>query len=77
MLFLQYNGLLTPLFEEKDIRAAKGAGWGLKTIGRYYPLVAYKWLINSLVIEKRRPLVIVKRKALTYLPDEMKQTFFA
>ena len=68
---------ISPLFEEKDIRAAKGAGWGLKTIGRYYPLVAYKWLINSLVIEKRRPLVIVKRKALTYLPDEMKQTFFA
>jgi len=66
---------ISPLFEEKDIRAAKGVGWGLKTIGRYYPLIAYEWLTNALVIEKRHPLAIVKRKALTYLPDEMKQTF--
>ena len=63
---------ISPLFEEKDIHAAKGIGWGLKTIGRYYPLIAYKWLTNALVTEKRHPLAIVKRKALTYLPDEMK-----
>ena len=67
---------INPLFEEKDIQAAKGIGWGLKTMGRYYPLIAYEWLINALVLEKRQPLAIVKRKALTYLPDEMKQTFF-
>jgi 3-methyladenine DNA glycosylase AlkD len=67
---------ISPLFEEKDMRAAKGVGWGLKTIGRYYPLIAYEWLTNALVVEKRQPLVIVKRKALTYLPDEMKQTFY-
>jgi len=64
---------ISPLFEEKDIRAAKGVGWGLKTIGRYYPLIAYEWLTNALISEKRHPLAIVKRKALTYLPSEMKQ----
>jgi hypothetical protein len=67
---------ISPLFEEKDIRAAKGIGWGLKTIGRYYPLIAYEWLKNALAVEKRHPLAIVKRKAFTYLPDEMKHTFF-
>jgi len=67
---------ICPLFEEKDIRAAKGIGWGLKTIGRYYPLIAYEWLTNAFVIEKRHPLAVVKRKALTYLPDEMKQMFY-
>ncbi len=66
---------ISPLFEEKDMRAAKGVGWGLKTIGHYYPLIAYEWLRNALFIEKRQPLAIIKRKALTYLPDEMKQTF--
>ena len=67
---------ISPLFEEKDMRAAKGVGWGLKTIGRYYPLIAYEWLTKAMVIEERHPLVIVKRKALTYLPDEMKQMFY-
>ena len=68
---------ISPLLEEKDIRAAKGVGWGLKTIGRYYPLIANEWLTNALLIEKRHPLAIVKRKALTYLPNEMKQTFLS
>ena len=68
---------ISPLFEEKDIRAAKGVGWGLKTIGRYYSLTAYEWLTNALITEKRKPLAVVKRKALTYLPDEMKRTFLS
>ena len=66
---------INPLFEEKDMRAAKGIGWGLKTIGRYYPQIAYKWLTNALIIEKRHPLSIIKRKALTYLPEKMKRIF--
>jgi len=57
------------------MRAAKGIGWGLKTIGRYYPSIAYEWLTNALLIDKRHSLAIVKRKAVTYLPDEMKQVF--
>jgi 3-methyladenine DNA glycosylase AlkD len=66
---------ISPLLEESDMRAAKGVGWGLKTLGRYYTRIAYEWLTNALVIEKRHPLAIIKRKALTYFPDEMKQTF--
>jgi hypothetical protein len=29
--------LLAPLFAERDLAAIKGVGWGLKTIGRFYP----------------------------------------
>lgn len=28
---------IEPMFEERDLSAAKGVGWGLKTLGRYYP----------------------------------------
>jgi len=68
---------ISPLFEENDIRAAKGVGWGLKTMGRYYPLAACEWLAHALITEKRKPLAVVRRKALTYLPDEIKQTFLS
>jgi len=66
---------INPLLEEKDMRAAKGVGWGLKTIGRYYPQIAYEWLTNALIIKKRHPLSIIKRKALTYLSEKMKRIF--
>ena len=59
--------LLTPQICERDIRILKGIGWGLKTLGRYYPelLVPYmKKQLNS----KRISAVIIK-KCVTYLDD--------
>ena len=64
-----------PMLDEKEYQAAKGIGWGLKTLGRYYPRLAFEWLTAALIIEKRQPLAIIRRKALTYLPSEMKQSF--
>ena len=53
---------LGPMFEERAIQAAKGVGWGYKTIGRYYPKTACEWLTHALSVEKRRPMAVVKRK---------------
>lgn len=65
---------IKPMLEEKEYQAAKGVGWGLKTLGRYYPHLAFEWLTEALIVEKRRPLAIIRRKALKYLPSEMKQS---
>ena len=66
---------LEPMFEEWDIDAVKGIGWGLKTLGKYYPDLLTNWL-NVQVLQRqrrhRRPMVT---KALTYLPDEFKAEF--
>jgi hypothetical protein len=35
---------LEPMFSEQDMDAAKGAGWALKTLGRYYPEAVAPWL---------------------------------
>lgn len=69
----QLFDFLSPLLEERDIRAAKGIGWGLKTLGRYYPALAADWLRQQLFDQHRQPIAIVRRKALTYLPDNVKQ----
>ena len=66
---------LSPMLEERNIDAAKGIGWGLKTIGRYYPAVAGDWLGEELLMRQRKPLVVVKRKALQYLPEYIKRKF--
>ena len=63
---------LSPVFEEQDIRAAKGIGWGLKTLGRYYPDIARDWLFEELITQQKKPRAITRRKALTYLPDDLK-----
>jgi 3-methyladenine DNA glycosylase AlkD len=67
--------LLEPMFEERDIDAVKGIGWGLKTLGKYYPDSLAHWL-NVQVLQRqrrhRRPMVT---KALTYLPDNFKVEF--
>ena len=62
--------LLTPLIKERDIRFHKGIGWGLKTLGRYYPhlLVTY---MKKQISEKRISAVII-RKCITYLDDVSK-----
>ncbi len=60
-------GFLEPMFEERDMDAVKGVGWGLKTLGRYYPALTADWLRQQ-VVERRRPhRTLMLRKALTYL----------
>jgi len=58
---------LAPMFEERDVDAVKGVGWGLKTLGKYYPGLTADWLTQQ-VAQHRRPRALMLRKALTYLP---------
>ena len=60
--------LLEPMFEEKDEDAVKGIGWGLKTVGKYYPDVLTDWLAHQVIHRQRRPRALMLRKALAYLP---------
>lgn len=64
--------LLEPMFEEWDMDAVKGAGWGLKTLGKYYPDVVADWLTKQVVFRHRRHRALMLRKALTYLSDEQR-----
>jgi len=63
--------LLAPLIEERDISALKGIGWGLKTIGRYYPDLLVPFLRRELATKRPRKLLL--RKATTYLDGDRKQ----
>ena len=55
---------LEPLFSERDLNAAKGIGYGLKTLGKFYPGLLSQWLPAQL----RRPhRSLMLLKALTYL----------
>ena len=58
-----------PMFEEKNVDAIKGVGWGLKTMGRYNPDLLTSWLRQQLVHQQRHPRALMLRKALTYLSD--------
>lgn len=60
---------LDPMFIEQDLDAVKGAGWALKTLGRYYPAAVTQWLEREVV---RRPhyRALMLRKAVTYLPPK-------
>jgi hypothetical protein len=58
---------LEPVFEEDDPDAIKGLGWGLKTLGKYYPDPTAAWLEEQLVRRGRHPRALMLRKALTYL----------
>jgi hypothetical protein len=60
---------LEPMFEEWDMSAVKGVGWGLKTLGRYYPDLVADWLATRVVPGQRRHRALMLRKALTYLSD--------
>ena len=64
---------LVPLFEEKQIDAVKGIGWGLKTLGRYYPQLTTPWLVEQVVNRQRPYHATMLRKALTYLSKEERQ----
>jgi hypothetical protein len=63
---------LDPLFEERDQDAIKGVGWGLKTLGRYYPELVTDWLVQQIAQHKRHPRALMLHKAMTYLPAEQR-----
>ena len=63
---------MTPMFTEWDMDAAKGVGWGLKTLGRYYPDILTNWLVKQLSDQQHRYRAIVLRKSITYLPESNK-----
>jgi hypothetical protein len=60
-------GFLEPMFSERETDAVKGIGWGLKTLGRFYPELLSGWLHDQCVIEGRPHRRLMLRKALTYL----------
>ena len=62
-------GPLSLYFEEKDTRIIKGTGWGLKTLGRYYPDLVVDFFKSQ---KGRIPSPLLIRKATTYLQPEMK-----
>jgi len=61
-----------PMFEEWEIDAVKGVGWGLKTLGRHYPDLVADWLAQQVVQRQRRHRKLTLRKALTFLSDEQR-----
>lgn len=60
---------LEPMFEEWDMDAVKGVGWGLKTLGRHYPDSLVGWLPAQLA---RRHRALILSKALTYLSADLR-----
>jgi 3-methyladenine DNA glycosylase AlkD len=63
---------LEPMFEEREMDAVKGVGWGLKTLGRHYPDLVADWVAQQVVHRQRRHRALMLRKALTYLSDEQR-----
>jgi len=64
--------LLEPMFEERNLDALKGVGWGLKTIGKYYPGLISEWLADQMFENQSHPRALMLRKALTYLPESQR-----
>jgi 3-methyladenine DNA glycosylase AlkD len=62
--------LLAPMFTERNVDVIKGVGWGLKTLGRYYPELVADWLVQQAARPHR---ALMLRKATTYLPTELRQ----
>jgi hypothetical protein len=62
--------LLEPMFEEWEMDAVKGVGWGIKTLGKHYPELVTGWLAEQVVHRRRRHRAIMLRKATTYLSEE-------
>jgi 3-methyladenine DNA glycosylase AlkD len=63
---------LDPMFSEWNLDATKGVGWGLKTLGRYYPDLVADWLAEQVVHRQRRHRALMLRKAQTYLSHEQR-----
>jgi hypothetical protein len=64
--------LLEPMFEEWEMPAAKGVGWGLKTLGKQYPDLLVEWLVEDVVPDQRHHRAVMLNKALTYLSAEQR-----
>jgi 3-methyladenine DNA glycosylase AlkD len=61
--------LLDPMFSEKEYDAVKGVGWGLKTLGKFYPELLADWL----VLQVRKPhSALMMRKAMKFLTPELR-----
>ena len=60
---------LSPMFEEREMDAVKGVGWGFKTLGKYYPQLMAAWLPGQMARPHR---ALMLRKALTYLTPEQR-----
>ncbi|MBI3241521.1 MAG: DNA alkylation repair protein, partial [Chloroflexi bacterium] len=58
---------LEPMLEEQEMDAVKGIGWGLKTLGKFYPETTTAWLEKQ-VAQRPNYRALILRKALTYLP---------
>lgn len=63
---------IEPLFEEREMEAIKGIGWGLKTLGKHYPEHTAHWLEKQVVQQQRPYRALMLRKALTYLSEEQR-----
>jgi 3-methyladenine DNA glycosylase AlkD len=63
---------LEPMFEEWEMSAVKGVGWGLKTLGKHYPDLMADWLAEEVVSGERHHRALMLRKALTYLSQEQR-----
>ena len=63
---------LDPMFEEWDMDVVKGVGWGLKTLGQYYPHLLTNWLVEQVVHRQRHHRALMLRKPLTYLSEEQR-----
>jgi hypothetical protein len=63
---------LEPMFGERNLDAVKGVGWGLKTLGKYYPDLVADWLAEQVGQRQRKPRALMLRKAHTYLSAEQR-----
>jgi DNA alkylation repair enzyme len=63
---------LEPMFEERNLDAVKGVGWGLKILGKYYPDLVTDWLAEQVEQRGRKPRASMMRKAQTYLSAEQR-----
>ena len=64
---------LEPMFEEWDVNAVKGVGWGLKTLGRHYPDLVADWVARQVVQRQRKHRALMVRKAVKYLSEEQRR----
>lgn len=62
--------LCEPLLEEREMRAVKGVGWGLKTLGGQYPELVSDWLHEQIVVAGKRPRALMLRKATKLLSED-------
>ncbi len=61
---------IEPMYGEKNVDAVKGIGWGLKTLGKYYPYEVSEWLM----IQNKKPhSALMQRKAMKYLPVDLRE----